>query len=867
MKLLSVFSKTCFYSVLMLMLTASHSFASSNWNVRLDESTGLPGLSKGGDNLLSSSFIFFDKNWEWTNLSSDFKISSPGQYSLTGNNKILGFDLNANISKVSSQQMLWNIELDAKKGRKDVIGGGISFRFDLENLGQELGNPKILPDKTGWTWGEGKNRIEMQFKPKPAEIFFEKEGKNELRVYLYSGNIPAGKRNYQVTLTLTGDMAITPTLTERFGGEDKSNWTRNILSWKTSPVDLSFLNEHERPAGKHGFLSAKADQLTFEDGTTAKFWGTNITAYAIFNTSKDNVKLQAKRLSELGFNLVRLHHHDSSWVEPNIFGSQKSNNTKSIDSDSMEKLDWWIKCLKDEGIYVWLDMHAERKLKTGDAITSFEEIAHGKSEVDLKGYNYVNPSIQKAMQNFTEAYITHRNKYTNTRLADEPAIAAVLITNENDVTNHYGNGLLPDKNVPYHSKIFMAASESFAKNTNLPKDKTWRSWEHGPSRLFLNDLEHQFDVKMIKQLRDLGVKVPIVTTSTWGENPLSALPSLTSGDMIDAHAYQGYGALEKNPLYVANFTQWLAAGQVLGKPMSVTEWNAEPFPLPDRHTLPLYIASQARLQGWDAMMQYAYSQEAFREPTKWDSKPSNWHAYNDPAMLATMPAAALMYRRGDVQEAKTTYVFNPGKDLFYNEISPSNSAFIRTATELGKLVISMPSVEELPWLQKSTIPTTAKVSKDKNVSLIPDDASEATSDTGELKRNWDKGILTINTANTQAAMGWIGGEKCNLNDISINLTTRNASVAVQSIDGIAINKSKNIMISLAARSIPETEGQLPFLSEPVEGQLLIKAPKGLRLYKRDLNQKKQEIPVSYKNGQYVITLDKSLGTYWLFLTA
>ncbi len=532
----------------------------------------------------------------------------------------------------------------------------------------------------------------------------------------------------------------------------------------------------------------------------------------------------------------------------------------------MEKLDWWIKCLKDEGIYVWLDMHVERKLKMGDAISAFEEIAKGKSEVDLKGYNYVNPSIQKAMQNFTKAYVSHRNKYTNTKYVDEPAIAALLITNENDVTNHFGNGLLPDKNVGYHSKLYMAASESFAKEHNLPKDKTWRSWEHGPSKLFLNNLEHQFNVSMIRQLRDLGVKVPIVTTSTWGGNPLSALPALTSGDIIDAHAYQGYGALEQNPLFAANLTHWLAAAQILGKPMSVTEWNAEPFPLPDRHTLPLYVASQAGLQGWDAMMQYAYSQEALREPNKWEGKPSNWHAYNDPAMLATMPAAALMYRRGDVQEAKTTYVFNPGKDLFNDDISPTNSVFIRTASELGKLVINMPAVEELPWLQKSNIPTVAKVYKDKHTALISDDASEVTSDTGELKRNWDKGNMIINTPKTQAAMGWIGGEKLTLNDVDIIASTPNASIAVQSIDGLPINKSKNIMISLAARSLPETEGQLPFLSEPVEGQLLIKAVKGLKLFKRDTNQKKQELPSLYKDGQYVITLDKSIGTYWLFMT-
>jgi hypothetical protein len=42
---------------------------------------------------------------------------------------------------------------------------------------------------------------------------------------------------------------------------------------------------------------------------------------------------------------------------------------------------------------------------------------------------------------------------------------------------------------------------------------------------------------------------------------------------------------------------------------------------------PLYVASSASLQGWDALMQCAYSQAPF---TGIES-PSNWAAFNDPA--------------------------------------------------------------------------------------------------------------------------------------------------------------------------------------------------------------------------------------------
>ena len=123
--------------------------------------------------------------------------------------------------------------------------------------------------------------------------------------------------------------------------------------------------------------------------------------------SAEDVRRQARRLSELGFNLVRLHHIDSDWVHPNIFGNG-APNTQKLDEASLEKLDWWIKCLEDEGIYIWLDLHDGRQLKAGDQIDDFAEISKGKPAADLSGYNYVNGSIQEAMQRFNEAYVEPR---------------------------------------------------------------------------------------------------------------------------------------------------------------------------------------------------------------------------------------------------------------------------------------------------------------------------------------------------------------------------------------------------------------------------------------------------------------------------
>src|SRR5206468_9147521 len=123
------------------------------------------------------------------------------------------------------------------------------------------------------------------------------------------------------------------------------------LSWETSPVNLSFLNREERPAGRHGFVKAEGDHFAFEDGTPARFWGGNLVAYALFNTPRQNIASQARRMAELGYNLMRIHHHDSDWVNPNIF-DRRFNDSGHLSLKSFDSLDWWIKCLKDEGIYI-----------------------------------------------------------------------------------------------------------------------------------------------------------------------------------------------------------------------------------------------------------------------------------------------------------------------------------------------------------------------------------------------------------------------------------------------------------------------------------------------------------------------------------
>lgn len=842
------------------------SVRSEAWQVSIDEQNGLPVVTQGGGPVMSAKFDFWAQDWSWTGFQTALSVDGPGRYTLQGLNKALDFELKAAITQVQPQTLAWDFDLDAHSRQRDVIGGGMVFQFDPAQIAGAMGAPQLLADNRGWSWGgtEQGRRVEMRFDPPLAKVYFERGNPSELRAFFYKDAIAAGKQQVKAVLNVTGDIALAPTPTERFGLVDPTAWPEDQLDWRTSPVDLSFLNARQKPAGKHGFVQARGEQLVFEDNTPVRFWGTNLSAYALFKSPDEEIAQQAKRLSALGFNLVRLHHHDSPWVSPNVFGDgTQVRDTQQLDAESMRKLDLWIKALKDEGIYIWLDLHVQRALTAQDGIDDFGELAKGQARVDLKGYAYVNASIQQAMKHFAAQYLGHVNPLTGLAYKDDPAIAAILLTNENDITQHYGNALLPDKDVPRHSQRYMAAAKAFASQHDLPADLTWRAWQPGPSKLFLNDLEQRFNGDMIAHLRALGVRVPIATTSTWGGNGLSALPALTVGDVIDAHSYGASGQLEKNPLTSDGLIDWLAAAQVVGKPLTVSEWNAEPFPLPDRHSLPLYIAGTASHQGWDAMLQYAYSQQAFNPG--WRTA-DNWHAYNDPALLATMPAAALMYRRGDVQPASTRYVFAPSPETLYNQdITPRTSALLRTAVGLGQLQIALPVTPQLPWLKPAAIADGATVLHDPAQALLPADATESVSDTGELKRNWQSGLYTIDTPLTQAATGWLGGRTITLGDVLVQASTPYASIAVQSLDGVVLGQSRSLLVSLGTRAVPQPEENTRFHVEPLKAQLSIKAPAGLKLFARDAQAQLKPLPASYRDGRYHITLDGTYMSNWLFL--
>ncbi|MEQ1545850.1 cellulase family glycosylhydrolase [Methyloglobulus sp.] len=837
--------------------------------VRLDERTSLFTAIDKTMPIITTKYIGWEAKYKWAGIKikPDTLIRKDKSTSSSYTGQILNLDVDFTCTtNMDKGQITWSYKWNKKVDRPDAIGFGMEFNLLMDSPSFETPAkaPELLPGNQGWRWQtpDGQS-IEVKFTPALAKLYFERDQKKLIRALFFSA-FNKGVEQTTMTVTVAGkNSRLSSPATKIYDHNDTQSWHKDILSEVASPIDLSFLNANDLPAGKHGFVKARADQLVFEDGTSTKFWGANLMASALFSTSDIDIKAHAKRIAQLGFNLIRIHHHDSKWFKPNIFKNPK-DNTQELSTESLKKLDWWIKCLKDQGVYVWLDLHVGRTFTKNDGFENFEDLSRGKDTAEIKGFNYYNESIQKQMQKFNEAYLNHVNTFTKLAYKDDPAVIALLLTNENDLSQHFGNSLLPNKGVPNHNAIFTNDFKQFSEISGLPVNKVWLTWEMGESKIYLSDVEHRFNQKMITHLRSLGAKSMVATTNSWGKMGLFGLPSLTDGDLIDAHSYSFAEEFNYNPRYNPGFLSWIGAAQVTGKPLSVTEWNVEPFPVADRFSAPVYTASIANLQGWDAMMLYGYSQEKLGGK----GKASNYSTYNDPAIMGLMPAAALLYRQNHVSPAKQDYELKLSRDdFFYKRQDPTTSKAIRTLLETSRFTVAVPETKELPWLKgsKQTSSKTLIVS-DANKDFIPKGQDFVQSDTGELRRDWGKGIHTINSPKSQIISGWIGGETINLQDVTFKINTKKAVVAIQTLENKPIKKSKAIFITIMARSIPAKDYKLPFLSEPVTGEIVVSAPAGLKLFPVNrLGVKDKPVDASYIRGKYHLKLDNRNEAHWFFL--
>ncbi len=211
--------------------------------------------------------------------------------------------------------------------------------------------------------------------------------------------------------------------------QDRTKWFEFYLPWTDSTKTVTDMSAYlDAPAGKHGFLQVTPDgHFKFENkAETERFVGVVNVAIANFPT-KTEAKILAARMAKFGINLVRIHLMDVEGVY-GLF-QNSAQNTLQISSERLDKMDYFIKCLKDKGIYFNFCIHAGRIYKTADGIDS--PVKNDQS----KYVTLFNQKIINLQKDFAQKIIGHVNPYTKLTYADDPAMANLELTNENSMFN------------------------------------------------------------------------------------------------------------------------------------------------------------------------------------------------------------------------------------------------------------------------------------------------------------------------------------------------------------------------------------------------------------------------------------------------
>ena len=565
------------------------------------------------------------------------------------------------------------------------------------------------------------------------------------------------------------------------------------------PIDISYIFESEKPAGKHGFLKTDGDRFAFEDGTVARFWGVNINGAANFPEFSYSEKF-AKRLAKTGINLVRLHQLDAEWNTPNIFAFTKGkrlDNTMSFNSESIKRLDYLIYCLKNEGIYCYMDMFTYRKFKSGDGVLNAASLFDA-----AKPECMFDERIIELQKKLAKDLWEHVNPHTGLAYKDEPAIVLAEIVNECDLfTCHEPSWEISSE--PYVTK-FRKLFKNWITENNIQYD--WENCEINGNNdeaviSFKIYLQQKYYSEMLNHLRKIGVKIPI-TGNNWISSPANIYTQLTT-DFFDSHTYfydWNWGEFEKKCMNrcisgekVSPLMQ-MSQCRTANRPLFVSEWDM-PWPNEFRAESPLYYAAVGLLQGWSGFAVHTYSYTSKLDRVNILGKEAScskiggtpyregiFSVWNDPAKYGLFYHAALMTRRGDVAPARESYAVKP----------ISNSQWSDEPFRLS--------------IEKSKISTTFSDS-DLNGSKIISESicnlsgGEILSDTGQLYRNPGKGYGKIDTDMTKCAYGLLGKNgDIKLSGVKINCETDFATIALSSLTNEKITSSDNILLTAVGRA-------------------------------------------------------------------
>lgn len=678
------------------------------------------------------------------------------------------------------------------------------------------------------------------------------------RIVLAKERFPAGTtRRLKITVDLPGATEWFPSVAEMPDEPGIADWYPFTPENTSEPGAIGMDDWLEKPAGKQGRIRRLDDALVY-GGKPIKLWGLNL-CYGACSPDHELADRRAAFYAKYGINSVRLHKFadGTGWA-----GIQSEESAAEYDPVGLERMDYQVAQFKEAGIYVKLSAHfGTIKLGPDDVrdvpfLEEFGRFEGRKNRVSAPhSAFFYSPELQNLHIRQIVNLLRHRNPHTGLTYAEDPAVFAIEIINEQSI--FFYTSMAPLKESPTirrqvgerfsdwlrarygsHEGLLKAwgenspdgfekdgfpAGEHLGKRNILPLGNPWYwdpaqlegSLAHRRQRLldtlrFLYELQCEAYDRYVAAVREAGYDGEILGSNWQAGRALSHYANLHSDarvGLIDRHNYfggnrGGTGKLAADSMLARAGSGSLSSGlqQVGDRPFMLSEW-IHVFPNEWGVEGPAILAAYGLgLQGWDVSYLFqngdnaAFSRQLGGQA--WDVMA--------PQVLGIFPAVARQVLRGDVTESAAVAVRRVHvPSLFEGRLGFEDQ--VAQGYDDKELDGSQVPARSLA-VARCTVDFTDDPQRTPAFDLKPfQQDGFLVSATGQLR--WKEGggstdgFYTMNTPGTKAVVGFAEGQVCALDEVTITPRSRFAAIYVTAADKDgAVATSKSLLVVAMARA-------------------------------------------------------------------
>lgn len=489
----------------------------------------------------------------------------------------------------------------------------------------------------------------------------------------------------QFAMTLTDAVAFEPVALRPFRATEGADWVR--LDFRKSVLPGSAFDFsrvaglREAPAGRYGWLKNVGGHFEFEGaaGQVRRFAGGNVCGKGATVPTHAEADEMVRRFVAMGWNSVRIHHHDGPLVEG-------SPDRLTFNAENLDRFDYLVAKLIENGLYVTTDLQVSRPVNWEDISVPGKQGPMNVTGAFKIFMCFWDPARQNWLA-FAKNFMNHVNPYTGRAYKDEPGMPFVSLVNEGSFRVGWPH-VCRERVFREHWSAWLA-KKGFADID--PVKIEWSKFGDTGSALaatYLAEMTRSRCEWMTREMRALGVKALFTDLNHLPHYAPNHFVREDLYDYVDDHTYldaPSYFANNawRDPTILHNADPFGEPQRRLqrepfhrlwGKPFAVSEWQfvgTNPF----RSSAGLVHGSLAAGQDWSALWRFAYSHElrGFEDNGRF---PEVFDLCTDPIGLLSDRTFALLFLRGDLKpfEPAVTLSMTPqdcvSRDGTFHQLAP-----------------------------------------------------------------------------------------------------------------------------------------------------------------------------------------------------